>query len=74
MLRKVSKFLIPIVSVVALCATTAVAEKQRPSQITPTGAEDSVCPSVADEDGTRNLDATRNGPEGKRASAPKKEE
>jgi hypothetical protein len=60
MMRRFNKLLIPVASVVALCAGTVSAERQRPSQIVPTGAEDSVRPTAADEEGIRNTDALVN--------------
>jgi hypothetical protein len=58
MFRKLNGITIAIISIAALCVGTASAEKparQRPSQITPTGAEDAV--QVGEDDGTRKVDS-----------------
>lgn len=46
---------IALLSLVTLFAGSASAERRRPSQIVPTGAEDAV--TVSEDEGTRNTDA-----------------
>ena len=55
MMARFCKIAVAVLSVVTLFAGSASAERRRPSQIVPTGAEDAV--TVTEDEGTRNLDA-----------------